>query len=34
MAPGNEALFDTNDTYQINDKGPATLKLDNTRGAS
>ena len=29
MAPGNEALFDTNDTYQINDKGPATLKLDN-----
>lgn len=29
MAPANEALFDTNDTYQINDKGPATLKLDN-----
>ena len=29
MAPANEALFDTDDTYQINDKGPATLKLDN-----
>lgn len=29
MAPANEALFDTTDTYQINDKGPATLKLDN-----
>lgn len=29
MAPGNEALFDTDDTYQINGKGPATLKLDN-----
>ncbi len=29
MAPANEGLFDTDDTYQINDKGPATLKLDN-----
>lgn len=25
---GNEALFDTDDTYKINSKGPATFKLD------
>ncbi|WEV40834.1 oligopeptide ABC transporter substrate-binding protein [Lactobacillus sp. ESL0684] len=26
--PGQESLFDTDDNYKINDKGPATLKLD------
>ena len=25
---GNESLFDTNDSYKINSKGPATFKLD------
>ncbi|RMC24525.1 MULTISPECIES: oligopeptide ABC transporter substrate-binding protein [unclassified Lactobacillus] len=28
MAPGNESLFDTDDNYRINDKGPASLKID------
>ncbi|WEV36328.1 oligopeptide ABC transporter substrate-binding protein [Lactobacillus sp. ESL0677] len=28
MAPGAEGLFDTNDTYKITNKGPATFKLD------
>ena len=27
-SPGQESLFDTDDHYKINDKGPATLKLD------
>ncbi|MBA1394357.1 oligopeptide ABC transporter substrate-binding protein, partial [Lactobacillus sp. XV13L] len=27
-SPGEESLFDTDDNYRINDKGPATLKLD------
>ena len=27
-SPGQESLFDTDDNYKINDKGPATLKLD------
>ncbi|BDR60669.1 oligopeptide ABC transporter substrate-binding protein [Lactobacillus xylocopicola] len=27
-SPGSEALFDTDDHYKINDKGPATMKLD------
>ena len=27
-SPGDEELFDTNDHYKINNKGPATLKLD------
>ncbi len=26
--PGNESLFDVDDDYKINDKGPATLKID------
>ncbi|WEV43336.1 oligopeptide ABC transporter substrate-binding protein [Lactobacillus sp. ESL0684] len=30
-APGMESLFDTDDQYQINDKGPATMKLDSKR---
>ncbi|WP_297815642.1 oligopeptide ABC transporter substrate-binding protein [uncultured Lactobacillus sp.] len=29
IAPANESLFDTNDTYQYTDKGPATIKIDN-----
>lgn len=28
MQFGNEALFDTNNSYKINNKGPATFKLD------
>ncbi|AWM75499.1 oligopeptide ABC transporter substrate-binding protein [Lactobacillus kimbladii] len=28
VAPGAESLFDVNDTYQINDKGPATMKIN------
>ncbi|WEV44334.1 oligopeptide ABC transporter substrate-binding protein [Lactobacillus sp. ESL0684] len=28
MQPGIESLFDTNDQYKINNKGPATFKLD------
>lgn len=27
-SPGEESLFDTDDKYRINDKGPATMKLD------
>ena len=27
-SPGNESLFDIDDDYKINDKGPATLKID------
>lgn len=27
-SPGNESLFDVDDDYKINDKGPATLKID------
>ncbi|MBC6361086.1 oligopeptide ABC transporter substrate-binding protein [Lactobacillus apis] len=27
-SPGNEGLFDVDDDYKINDKGPATLKID------
>ncbi|TSO26497.1 oligopeptide ABC transporter substrate-binding protein [Lactobacillus sp. LL6] len=27
-APASESLFDTDDHYQINDKGPATMKMD------
>ncbi|BDR60670.1 oligopeptide ABC transporter substrate-binding protein [Lactobacillus xylocopicola] len=27
-SPGNESLFDIDDDYRINDKGPATMKLD------
>ena len=27
-SPGQESLFETDDEYKINDKGPATLKLD------
>lgn len=27
-SPGNERLFDIDDDYRINDKGPATLKID------
>ena len=27
-APAEESLFDTDDYYQINDKGPATMKMD------
>ena len=26
--PGNESLFDTDDQFRFNDKGPATIKLD------
>ena len=26
--PGNESLFDVDDDYKINDKGPASLKID------
>ncbi|RMC39509.1 oligopeptide ABC transporter substrate-binding protein [Lactobacillus sp. ESL0236] len=28
MEPGNESLFDTDDNYQITNKGPASLKID------
>lgn len=27
-SPGNEGLFDVDDDYRINDKGPATMKID------
>ena len=27
-SPGNESLFDVDDDYKINDKGPATLKIN------
>lgn len=27
-SPGNESLFDTDDNYRINNKGPATLKIN------
>ena len=29
MAPANETLFDTDDTYQFTSSGPATIKIDN-----
>ncbi|WP_276804707.1 oligopeptide ABC transporter substrate-binding protein [Lactobacillus hominis] len=29
VAPADETLFDTTDTYVYNDKGPATIKIDN-----